>query len=175
MIIRWVVPVVKAAAAITKNKKIGIFSTTRTASSEYQQKLITEYASDQEVISVGTNSMVPFIEKGDIYSPGFKTILKQELKPFISAEVDTVALGCTHFPFITTQIQEVLGKHVTLLDPGAAVARHVERILNHNNLLSDKKEGRVEYFVTGDPKQFENFAQTVMKEDISVFQIQIEA
>lgn len=170
-----VVPVVKTAASVTKNKKIGVFSTTRTASSESQKKLIEQYASGVDVVSVGTNDIVPFIERGDIHSPEFKTILERELQPFIAAQVDTVALGCTHFPFITSQIQEIVGKDVTLLDPGDAVARHVERILNHNDLMSDVEKGRVEYVVTGSPEQFEDFAKNVMKEHISVSQIPLGA
>ncbi len=149
-----IVPVVKTAAELTLNKKIGIFSTSRTSKSDYQRGLIDQFAKGCEVVSVGTDKLVPFIEEGHLGNVQFKSILKEELQTFVQNKVDTIALGCSHFPFIRDQIQEAVGPEVQLLDSGGAVARQVGRILTHNHIQSEKSSPVHQFFTTGKKEQF---------------------
>lgn len=155
-----IVPVVKTAVTHTKNKKIGILSTQGTAKSEYQKHLLAEFAQGYEVLNVGTDKLVPFIEKGDLQSRLFYNVLKAELHPFIDSNIDTLALGCSHFPFIKKQIQHVLGSKVQLLDSGGAVGRQVKRVLEHNKSLGQAKNPTHQFFTTGEKEQFKT---TVLK------------
>ena len=148
------VPVIKTAAETSKNKKIGILSTKQTAQSAYQKHLIQKFANDCEVVTIGTDKLVPFVEKGDLQSGFLEQILKEELQPFILARIDTLALGCSHFPFIKDQIQEILGAHVSILDSGAAIARQVHRVLNNNVALSLQKQPAHILYTTGNKNQF---------------------
>lgn len=146
------VPVIKTAAAVTRNKQIGVLSTTYTAKSQYQKKLIAQFANGCIVHTHGTDALVPLIEKGEISGEKIEYILKTTFAKFKKEKVDTIALGCTHFPFLRTQMREILGPQVALLDSGAAIARQVKRVLENNNTLTEQKHPRHEFYTTGDPR-----------------------
>lgn len=156
------VPVVKTAAEKTRNKKIGIFSTNVTAKSNYQKKLIKKFASDCQVLNIGTNELVPLIEAGEIEGPRLQAILKKALKPFIKKRIDALAIGCSHFPFLQESIQEVLGKDVFILDSGGAIARQVRRILINNNKLALIKKPSYIFYTTGDAGKFTSLAKKLI-------------
>jgi len=145
------VPVVKTAAAVSENKRIGILSTTQTAQSDYQKHLIEEFANGCDVLNYGTDELVPLIEKGLLGGPKLKTVLQKVLLPFQKEDVDTIALGCTHFPLVRKQMQEILGPHVQLLDSGGAIARQVRRVLEHNNARAEHTNSEIMVYTTGDP------------------------
>ena len=122
----------------SKNQKIGILSTSTTSKSARQAKLIEEYASSCDVTAVGTDELVPLIENGQVHSSLFDATLQKALEPFIDAQIDMLALGCSHFPLIREKIQNILGSKVLILDSGGAVARHVARVLAHENMVFTK-------------------------------------
>lgn len=140
------VPVIKTASKSSKNKKIGILSTVRTAESQYQKNLIKKFARGNKVLNIGTDKLVPFIERGR----NVDSILKKELSPFIDAKVDVLALGCTHFPLIKNKIQGILGSKVLILDSGPAIARQVRRVLTNNKIISSPQNSNYEFYTTGD-------------------------
>lgn len=148
------VPVIKTAAEKTKIKRIGILSTERTAKSSYQKNLIKRFASDYFVLNHGTNNLVPFVEKGEVSGARIEKVLQKELKPFIDANIDVLALGCSHFPFLKPLMQEILGKKVTILDSGEAIARQVRRILEANSLLAQNTNVAHMLYTTGEKRQF---------------------
>lgn len=152
------VPVVKTASKMTKNKKIGILSTVRTAKSSYQKNLIKKFAKDLKVLNIGTDKLVPLIEKGD-HVKMIQIILQQELKPFVDAKVDILALGCSHFPLIKDQIQSIL-KDVQVLDSGAAIARQVKRVLSNNNILSSSKRDYT-FYTSGETAPFNKILKSM--------------
>lgn len=145
------VPVVKTAVERTKNNRIGILSTTRTATSTYQRNLINEFAGGCDVFVHGTDELVPMIEKGEVEGERINLVLKKVLTQFQKEQVGTIALGCTHFPFLKQQMQEILGPEVTILDSGAAIARQVKRVLENNNALTEQKHPTYEFYTTGNP------------------------
>lgn len=152
------VPVVKTAAAVSKNKRIGILSTKRTAESTYQKELIQTFAADCTVTNLGTNELVPMVESGYIDEEK----LKHELEPLMQAEVDTVALGCTHFPFLRNELQEILEQGVQILDSGEAIARQVKRILEKEKVLSDAQMPEYIFYTTGEQKVFTEQVQRLV-------------
>src|SRR6185312_4931533 len=149
------VPVVKKAVEISKKKKIGILSTNNTANSYYQKHLLDQFASGVTVVNRGTNKIVPLVEKGEIDGATIEKVLRQVLLPFQESRVDTLALGCTHFPFLAKQMKKILGPDVTLLDSGEAIARQVERVLEHNQALGKREKVVHTLFTTGNTKVFE--------------------
>ena len=151
-----IVPVIKTAREKTKNGKIGIFSTSATANSSYQKDLIEKYANDCSVLNLGSSTLVSLIEKLDFEA--IDQVLGKELAPFKDSNIDVLALGCSHFPLIKNQIQKYLPK-VLILDSSAAVSRQVQRILEHNNLLSNSKNPSYNFFTTGDLKALKYFAE----------------
>lgn len=161
------VPVVKTAARITKNKRIGILSTTNTAKSEYQKKLIEQFAHDCSVFSHGTDDLVPLIEKGELSGVTVGRILNKVLSQFKDEGVDTLALGCTHYPFVSWQIKDIIGKNITLLDSGTAIARQVKRVLEKNNSMTQESKSKYEFFTTGAVENFQKVANTLGKGTIT--------
>jgi len=145
-----VVPVIKTAASFTKTHAFCVLSTNYTAKSAYQKRLIHDFAPHDTVTVIGASNLVPLIEA----SGDQRTALDTELKALFSkqgqASCDVLVLGCTHYPFIKKEIQNVVGKSVRILDSGAAVARQVMRICTKNGILSEQTSGKTRYMTTGD-------------------------
>ncbi len=150
------VPVVKTAGEKTKNKRIGILATAATIRSPYNEKLIAQFAAGCTVTRIGTNNIVPLIEKG-IKGTQLTEVLQKELEPFVAGKVDVVVLGSTHFPLIAKEIQKVLGKDLLILDSGGAIARQVKRILTNNNALASGNKPSYDFYTTGEVKRFKPF------------------
>lgn len=160
-----IVPVVKKAAEKSKNKKIGVLSTTTTANSEYQAKLIHQYAAECEITSIGTDELVPLIETGAVNTDVFKGVLERTLAPFKESRIDTLALGCSHFPLVKEIIQNILGDKVLVLDSGGAVARHLKRVLSYENLETSQKFSECEYITTGNLSSFSKTVKEIVGEN----------
>ncbi len=167
------VPVVKTLAEITKTKKVAVFSTPATAKSKYLQNLIKKFAKDIKVYTIGGSNLEKLIEKGNVRNEKIETVLKKVLPSLIANGVDAIALGCTHYPFIKEQIEEIVGKNVVVLDSGGAVARHVKQVLKSNNQEAYEKRKDL-YYTTGNAARFKNVAEELLGEKLpNVARIQI--
>lgn len=158
------VPAIKKAAEVTKNGKIGIFSTYTTSQSRYLSNLITEHANHHRVIVKGNATLVPFIEKGDTASEALQKALLEELTFFQAEQIDTLVLGCSHFPFLRHIIEEK-GNFKTILDSGEAIAREVKRHVD-----SRKKTNtfvKHAFYTTGEMEQFTETLRSLLKDDLS--------
>ena len=153
------VPVVKTAGERSKNRRIGILSTSHTAESRYQQELIGKYRQDCEVINVGTDRLVPLVERSAEQT--LNKTLTEVLQPFISARIDTLALGCSHFPLLKKEIQQVLGNQVTILDSSEAIARQVERVLKARNEFCGDSPLVYTFYTTGNILRFSEILKTM--------------
>jgi len=122
-------PAVKPAAAASRSGRIGVLATTGTFRSERYAYLVREFARGLEVTGCPCPGLVEIIENGRIDSPGGAALLRSFIEPMVRQGVDTLVLGCTHFPLVREQIQAAAGPGVTLIDPAPAVARQVERLL----------------------------------------------
>ncbi len=157
------VPVIKTASEITKNNKIGVLSTARTARSKYQKKLIKTFSGGARVLNIGTDKLVPIIENGNFKATEAENVLLEELDPFIKSNIDTLVLGCSHFPFLKRQIQKILGKKVLILDSSAAIARQVERVLKNNNELSVYNSSGHILLTTGNLDKFNRLSKEILR------------
>jgi len=160
------VPVVKTASESTKNGRIGILSTKKTAKSIYQKILIKKFAKNLKVLNLGTDKLVPIVENGENNSLKINKILKQELKPFLDFKIDVLVLGCSHFPFLKRKMQKVIGNKIKILDSGGAIARQVKRILLMENLLSEYNNFSRMLLTTG---EVSNFKKVLRKDFLDKF------
>lgn len=128
-------PAVKLAASVSTNRKIGVLSTVATANSPYQAMLIERFASDCEVLNLGTNELVPRIERG-AFETELPGVLRDVLQPFQDAGVDALVLGCSHYPILRDEMQAIMGDGVAILDSGAAIARQLGRVLAEHDLTA---------------------------------------
>jgi len=129
-------PAVKPAAKATKSNKVGVLATLSTINSERYEQLMQRYASAVEVIENPCIGLVPLIERGAFDLPETKKMLHAILDPMLEQEIDTLVLGCTHYPFLMPLLNEILGDGVKIIDPAPAVARQVKRILVQSQLLA---------------------------------------
>lgn len=151
------VPVVKTIASITKSGKTAVLSTPSTSKSSYLDYLIDEFAKGVEVERVGGSNLEEFVEKGELDSVEVREILRKVLNPLVEKNVDSVALGCTHYPFLKSEMEKIAGSKVNFVDSGGAVARRLKQILELNSDLSLQK-GKDEYYTTGNVKNFNSVA-----------------
>jgi len=160
-----VAPAVNAATSVTKNKKVGVIGTAATVKSHSFKQALQKINGDIDVYECACPLFVPVAENG--FADDFEIslpIAKRYLTQFINKEIDTLILGCTHFPLLKKVISEVL-KNVTLVDTGEQAAIETKRILTQNNILSDNKsENR--YFVSDTVQGFAQISSLFLGEDI---------
>lgn len=159
------VPVVKTIAENTKTNNIAIFATPLTSKSTYLQELIEKFAKGKTVFMIGESHLEDLIENGETDSSEIQRILEEQLTPLIAENVDVIALGCTHYPFIKSAIESVVGKKIGVFDSGGAIARRLRVVLEHENLLSEEKRKDL-YYTTGDSQKFMGVASKLMKREI---------
>ncbi len=173
-IVGVVEPASKAAIKATKNKRIGVIGTSGTIKSNSYKKTIEEITPETKVFQQACPMFVPLVENGYFDHEATKIIAKEYLKPLMEAKVDTIILGCTHYPLLKRVIGEIVGEDVILIDSGKAAADYVKEILEKENILNAKKEGSCEFY-SSDSKGFKELAQVFLKREIDkVKQVDIE-
>jgi glutamate racemase len=167
------VPVVKTAAQTSKTKHFAVLSTNFTARSRHQRDLIKKFASDCTVASVGSKDLVRLIENGNIDSRQVKDEIRCALGPAVRKPYDVIILGCTHFPFVTDAVRDIVGKGVGIIDSGEAVARQVKRVLECDNALSSGRESKEIFLTTGEAKRVEHLFQQLLRWDVEVSHVEL--
>ena len=160
-----IVPVVKTLSEVSQTRKIGVLSTLSTSKSRYLQDLITKFAGDCQVFVSPGIGLVEMVEAGTTTGAVIESALKELLTPMVNDGVDSIALGCSHYPFLKAVIQKIVGEKVQILDSGAAVARQVKRILENNDQLSVAKSADV-FFTTGEVASFKTVAEKLLGRDL---------
>jgi glutamate racemase len=135
-------PAIKPAAAGTRTGKIGVLATVGTLRSERYAHLLREFAGGIEVVTCPCPGLVELIESGRLDTPEAAAALRSYIEPMVGRGVDTLVLGCTHFPLAMAQIQAAAGPTVRLVDPSPAVARQARHLLEERGLLLPETTGR---------------------------------
>ncbi len=157
----------KAAVKATKNKKIGIIGTTATINSGAHKKAILELDDDIEVFSNNCTLFVPFVEEGWISAddPVVLGMVRMYLTCLKEQGVDTLILGCTHYPILSDVIARVMGDNVTLINPGLALAHAVQEYLCQNS-AQNNSGGNHKFFVSDKTAAFEKTASMLLGEKV---------
>ncbi|MFN3301610.1 MAG: glutamate racemase [Patescibacteria group bacterium] len=155
-----ITPAVEKAVAITRNKRIGVIGTRATINSGIYEKLIKEKNPTLEVFSQAAPLLVPLIEEGWLKKGETKRILKSYLHPLRMAQIDTLIMACTHYPFLREQIQLKIGRKVKLIDPGEEVILKLKEFLEKNPEIekSLEKNRNHEFFVSDLTPHFQEVA-----------------
>lgn len=157
-IIIGVEPAVKPAVTLSKNKCVGVISTNRTAESERYHHLLERFGQNATIISKGCPGLMDCVEAGEFNTPDTKALLHKYLDPMIEQKIDTLVLGCTHYPFLAQAIRSIVGPLVTLHEPSPAVARHLKNRLAEINVLKQRGIGKEVFYVSGLTDQRKNVA-----------------
>jgi glutamate racemase len=154
-----VVPVVEPqaeiAAAITDSGRVGVLATPNTVQSGAYRRALEQQGRALEVTEVEAADLAPFIQDGSAFDEEMLTMARAYCAPLKQAEVDTLILGCTHYPLVAPMLQRILGRDVRLVSGGHAVAAAVQRCLQSRNLLRESDgEGDYRFLCTGEVDSF---------------------
>jgi glutamate racemase len=148
-------PAVKPAAEGTRSGVVGVLATPATFQSELYASVIERFAQGVRVLQDPCRGLVDQIESGDLTGPLTRTILETALRPMLAEGLDTVVLGCTHYPFVIPLIQQIAGPGVRVIDPAPAVARQAGRLLSVNGWVAiGKMPVPLRFITSGDPIRF---------------------
>jgi glutamate racemase len=162
-------PASQDACSKTKNKRIGVIGTSATINSGAYEKVIKSIIPDAEVFTNACPMFVPLVENGFIERDNkiAKLVAEDYLEMFKKENVDTLILGCTHFPIIKDIIGDVLGESVTLIDPGFSTAKIAKDILLKTNKLSENQStSDINYFVSDTQSGFTKIASIFLGETV---------
>lgn len=156
----WAVPLVgvvgpgaQAAASESRSGRIGVAATEGTCRSGIYPQLIGQARPEATVLQRACPILVIRAEEGIITGPEVRAEVIEALAPLLAAGVDTLVLGCTHFPHMRDLIADVVGPGVTLIDPGIATGQMVAKLLHKPGLAQPEQGGR-RFYTTGDPPRF---------------------
>lgn len=148
-------PAVKPAAEQTHSGKVGVLATPTTFSGQLYASVVERFAHDVQLFTSTSPGLVAQIEKGNLDTPKTRKILEQALLPMLQEGVDTLVMGCTHYPFVIPAIERITAGKARVIDPAPAVARQVQRVLGQQNLLKPAMQpGTARFFTSGDPQRF---------------------
>lgn len=159
-------PGAREAVNATKNKRIGVIGTKGTIRSRTYEFKIRQLDPQVKVTAVACPLFVPFVEEGWLSGDVVLEVAKTYLKPLKAASVDTVILGCTHYPLLKPVIKKVLGENVTLIDSAKQVAIEVKKILAAEGLLNRSRRGKHKFYVSDNPEWFSSLAQRFLGKSV---------
>ncbi len=153
-------PAVKPAALTTRSGKVGVLATPSTLNSNRYAALMARFAAGIEVHEDPCVGLVQLIEAGALDTLETRDLLRRVIDPMLAAGVDTLVLGCTHYPFVSPLLQELAGEQVTIIDPAPAVARQTRYVLQQRGLSApEHSRDTLRCFTSGDARQFDDLAQ----------------
>ena len=163
-------PAIKPAAETTRTGVVGVLATPATFQGALYASVIERFAGGVRVIQDTCPGLVAQIEAGELDGRETRAILEKALLPMLAAGIDTVVLGCTHYPFVIPLIQEISGPGVRVIDPAPAVARQAKRVLEErginrtDNMLPQDDAKKIIFYTTGRPEQLSQLLSTQLGE-----------
>lgn len=162
-------PAVKPAARQTKSGKVGVLATAGTFESQRYEALMARFGQGVDVFENPCLGLVDFIEAGNLDGSETESLLRTCVTPMLAQGVDTLVLGCTHYPFVRPLLEKITGPDVTIIDPAPAVARQTRRVLEQHDLLTDDTAAHpVRVLTTGSAAQLAAFAGQVLTFPVGV-------
>lgn len=173
-IIGVVEPGAKVAAETTVNKKIGVIATESTINSDMYQRLITQRDPEITVYGKACPLFCPLVEEGWLKDPVTEEVARRYLAPVLAQDIDTLILGCTHYPLLRSLLHGIVGESVTLVNPAYETAKALERLLKKKNLENTGTKEPVNepyrFYVSDAADKFRTFANSILPYDIETTQ-----
>ena len=178
-IIGTVEPACRRAMTMTQTGRVGVIGTAATIRSGAYEKYLHKKDGTLDLFTQACPLFVPLVENGRVHRGDvvIETVVKEYLTPLKDAGVDTLILGCTHYPLIAPVLADLMGPGVTLVDVGRAAAQSARHMLERTGLLRAPRQGKVEYYVSDSTEQFDRLAHIFLGEYAggSVQRIDIDA
>ncbi len=166
-IIGVVKPGAKTASEVTTNGRIGVIATEATIGSQIYTKYIKELNKDVTIYGKACPLFCPLIEEGLWQDPVTDEIARRYLSELIDIDIDTLILGCTHYPLIRSTLGRIMGDSVTLVNPAYETARELKEMLEEKGILNQEHPGlganQYQFFVSDGAEKFKSFANSIIK------------
>ncbi len=158
-------PAIKPAAEHTETGVVGVLATPATFQGALFASVVERFAGGVQLLKDACPGLVQRIEAGDLDGPETRRILEKALHPMLERHIDTVVLGCTHYPFVIGLIQNIVGPNVRVIDPAPAVARQAGRMLEKRGLRHPAGErAAMEFFTSGAERDLESLLPRLLGE-----------
>jgi len=155
-------PGARAAAAATRNRAIGVIGTEATISSQVYSRALKQYVSKAKVTGIACPLFVPLVEEGWWADPVTRAVAKTYLKPLARLGIDTLVLGCTHYPLLKPTLAKVMGPAVKLIDSAEETARETEELLRSLKIAAKGGKGTQRFVVSDNPERFHQLAKRLL-------------
>ena len=168
-VIGVVAPAVQRAASLTRNKRVGLVATRASVRSGAYERMFHAMSPEVQLFSKACPLFVPLVEEGRC-RPGDRVIeqvAEEYLAELKDKGVDTLVLGCTHYPLLAEVIGQVMGPEVALVDVGAESARAARTLLTAQNAQAERKAGAASFYTSDRAEDFERLASLFLQEDIT--------
>jgi glutamate racemase len=164
-------PALKPASLNTKIGKVGVLATASTLQSEQYKNLLFKFTESVDCYEQAAHGLVEQVEAGQLDNIKTQKLLRQYLDPMLKEGVDSIVLGCTHYPFLLPEIKKIVGDDVEIIDTGAAVAEQLSNVLSKDETFSHFMGGENDrYFTSADKKHAE-----VMVEKLLGLKVKVES
>jgi len=162
-------PGVRAALAATRNHRIGVIATSATVRSQAYTRGILARCDAAHVVAVACPLLVPLVEEGWLDHQVTDLVLREYLRPIVAGRVDTLVLGCTHYPLLKPAIRRIVGRKIRLVDSAATCAQFVAERLADAGLLDTRRRraGEIRAFVTDETERFSEWAERFLGEPVA--------
>ena len=172
-------PGAKVAAETTANGRIGVIGTEGTIASQIYTEMIHRHNPDASVMGKACPLFVPLVEEGWLKDPVTIEVARRYLASFQESGIDTLILGCTHYPLLRSMVQEIMGEGVNLVNPAYETAQELKRLLSQHKIPNDGTGDRqmpmYQFYVSDAAEKFKNFANSILPCEIEEAQlVQIE-
>lgn len=158
-------PAVKPAAEHTQTGKVGVLATPATFQGALYASVVERFANGVELFQNTCSGLVQEIERGHLDGEATRQILEDALHPMLEKNIDTVVLGCTHYPFVIPLIQQIVGDNVRVIDPAPSVAKQVRRVLEAKGLKRESEaRGDAKFYTSGDPEELKSLLTLLLGE-----------
>ena len=159
-------PGVAGALRETRNRRVGVIGTTSTIRSGAYRRHLLAASPDLTVVSRACPLFVPLVEEGWIEDQATYLIARRYLEPLVAQRVDTLILGCTHYPLLASVLAQVLGPQVRLVDSGVEAAHHLKVMLREAGLLNPGRRGEHRFYLSDFPYKFREVGERFLERSL---------
>jgi glutamate racemase len=164
IVIIGIEPALKPAVKLSRKGNIIIMATPMTLREKKFKTLMDKYKNTSSMVSLPCAGLVEFIEQGILEGEELENYLKEKFKPYLSSDISSVVLGCTHYPFIKKALTKVIGNNIPLIDGGLGTAHELKRKLQEKDWLNDSKEkGNITIYNSINDKKIIDFCYNLIE------------
>ena len=166
-------PAVKPAAEYTQTGKVGVLATPATFQGVLYASVVERFANGVELFQDTCPGLVQQIEQGNLSGKETRRILEGALLPMVENNIDTVVLGCTHYPFVIPLIQKIVGNNVRVIDPAPAVTKQTGRLLEERGMKNQSElKGDIKFYTSGNPEALKSRLPMLLGESGDVHKVE---